>query len=97
MEANPNVVIAVPARMSSVLRQAVVDEMQLRFPRLSVALEEQAILIPRCARLGVDWKSSALPQDVREISPSAITRYLASKFPLLQVGRAAPSPRGPGR
>jgi hypothetical protein len=94
MAPSPNVVIAVPARMSSVLRQAVVDEMQLRFPRLTIALEEQAILIPRFARLtaGCDW--SVLAEDVREISPSAITRYLATKFPLLHVGRAAPAAPG---
>jgi hypothetical protein len=88
MDAIPNVVIAVPARMSSVLRQAVVDEMRLRFPRLTVALEEQAVLIPRFARLTAGWDSSARPEDVREVSPSTITRYLATKFPLLDVGHA---------
>lgn len=88
MDATPNVVIAVPTRMSSVLRQAVVDEMRLRFPRLTVALEEQAILIPRFARLAAGLDSSERPGAVRDVSPSAITRYLATKFPLLLVEAA---------
>ena len=89
------VVIAVPAQMSSVLRRAVVDEMHRRFSGLNVSLEEQAVLVPRFARFALEVDRSA--GTAIDAPPAAITKHLASVFPLVRAGQSTHAEKAPGR
>lgn len=80
------VVIAVPAHMSSVLRRAVVDEMHRRFSGLTVSLEEQAVLVPRFARFA--RKVDETSKTAINSPPAAITKHLASAFPLVRAAQS---------